>query len=180
MLGLAGDPVEWRDGDVLSDVPFDQTSGHGESTEPPYPSLEPRLLRGLQPQSHEVAPDAHPFPVPPVCRYTQPVFTISACAPLLMDDSLTAGGAIETRTFDGPRELTQLREKTVVNATGDVARAPPGDDSLVRCVARPRGWCRNLEWPTAWCGAAITSTPRRVATACWCSCRRTVMSEKPT
>jgi glycine/D-amino acid oxidase-like deaminating enzyme len=131
LLGLPGDPIEWRDGYVLSDVPFDSPSGHGGHGEPDYPPLETQYLADLGPHSQPLAPGQHPFPVAHVRRYTQLVFNISAYARLLMDDFLAAGGEIETRAFESPRQFAALREKTLVNATGYGARALLGDDSLV-------------------------------------------------
>jgi hypothetical protein len=130
MLGLPGDPVEWRDGYALSDVPFGQGGG-GDDGEPEYPNLESRLLHDLGPHSVTLAPGQHPFPVPHVRRYTQMVFNISAYSRMLMDDFLRAGGEIETREFGSPREFASLKEKTVINATGYGARALLGDESLV-------------------------------------------------
>ena len=50
-LGLPGNPVEWRDGYVLSDVSFDQPLPSGSnlesSAEPDYPDLEARSLMSL-------------------------------------------------------------------------------------------------------------------------------------
>ena len=40
LLGLPGDPVEWRDGFFLSDVPFDQEIEEPDRGEPEYPELE--------------------------------------------------------------------------------------------------------------------------------------------
>ncbi len=163
LLGLAGDPIEWRDGYVLSDVPFDQPSGHGEDGEPEYPSLESRLLQDLHPRSQPLARGQHPFPVPHVRRYTQLVFNISGYARLLMDDFLTGGGAIETRTFDDPREFSKLKEKTVVNATGYGARALLGDESIVpvrgqtaRLVPQP-----EVTYGLVWRGHNLNTVPRR-------------------
>jgi hypothetical protein len=131
LLGLPGDPIEWRDGYVLSDVPFDQPSGHGGNGEPDYPPLEAQYLADLGPHSQPLAAGQHPFRVAHVRRYTQLVFNISAYARLLLDDFLAAGGEIETREFASPRQFADLREKTLVNATGYGARALLGDDSLV-------------------------------------------------
>ncbi|KLD74144.1 FAD-dependent oxidoreductase [Xanthomonas hyacinthi] len=131
LLGLPGDPIEWRDGYVLSDVPFDQPGGHGGNGEPDYPPLEAQYLADLGPHSQPLAASQHPFPVAHVRRYTQLVFNISAYARLLLDDFLVAGGEIETRDFASPRQFAALREKTLVNATGYGARALLGDDSLV-------------------------------------------------
>lgn len=132
LLGLPGDPVEWRDGYALSDVPFDQPLPDGEEDhEPEYPELERRLLADLHPRSQVLAPEQHPFPVPHVRRYTQMVFNIGTYARLLMDDFLLAGGELHTREFESPRQFADLREKTIIHATGYGARALLGDDSIV-------------------------------------------------
>lgn len=131
LLGLADHPVEWRDGYALSDVPFGQGGGHGDDGEPDYPRLESKLLRDLGPRSQAVADGQHPFRVPYVRRYTQLVFNLGAYARLLMDDFLRAGGEIETRHFESPRQFADLREKTLINATGYGARALLGDDPLI-------------------------------------------------
>jgi len=133
LLGLAGDPVEWRDGYVLSDLPFGQSppGGHDDDTsEPDYPDLEARLLADLHPRSVPLTPEQHPFPVPHVRRYTQMTFNLSAYARLLMDDFLRLGGEIETRQFSSPRQFAGLPEATLINATGYGARALLGDDSI--------------------------------------------------
>lgn len=130
MLGLPGEPIEWRDGYVLSDTPFEQRSHHGEDGEPAYPNLESRLLRDLHPRSQSLEPHQHPFRVPYARRYTQLVFNISAYSRMLVDDFLRAGGEIETREFASTRDLAALREKTLINATGYGARALLGDESI--------------------------------------------------
>jgi len=163
LLGLPGDPIEWRDGYVLSDVPFDQPVGHGGNGEPDYPSLEDQYLPDLGPQSQPLAPGEHPFPVAHVRRYTQLVFNISAYARLLLDDFLAAGGEIETREFASPRQFADLREKTLVNATGYGARALLGDDSLVpvrgqtaRLVPQP-----EVSYGLVYRGHNLNVVPRR-------------------
>jgi glycine/D-amino acid oxidase-like deaminating enzyme len=131
LLGLPGEPIEWRDGYVLSDIPFGQPSGHPDSGEPDYPSLEGRLLRDIGPRSVALEPGQHPFPVPYARRYTQMVFNISGYSRMLMADFLRAGGEIETREFASAREFGDLREKTVINCTGYGARALLGDESII-------------------------------------------------
>jgi glycine/D-amino acid oxidase-like deaminating enzyme len=126
LLGLPGDPIEWRDGYFLSDA------GPGiphPSEEPAYPSLETRI-RDIIPRGQEMPPGTHPFPTEFVRRFTNMVFNISAYSRLLMADFLAAGGVIETREFEKPGDIARLREKTVINATGYGARALFGDESI--------------------------------------------------
>ncbi|MEQ1802248.1 MAG: FAD-dependent oxidoreductase [Gammaproteobacteria bacterium] len=131
LLGLAGAPVEWHDGYALSDVPFGPGAGTKAAGEPEYPALESRLLGDLRPASRPLNAGEHPFPVAHVARYTMLGFNISALSRLLMDEFLVAGGELESRTFDDPREFAGLREKVLVNATGYGARQLLGDESIV-------------------------------------------------
>jgi glycine/D-amino acid oxidase-like deaminating enzyme len=130
LLGLPGDPVEWRDGYVLSDVPFDQPQPGPHDAEPEYPNLESRI-RELWPRSVPLQAHEHPFRVPHVRRYTQMIFNLASYSRLLMDDFVREGGEIEHREFEHPRQLASLRERTIVNATGYGARALFGDETLV-------------------------------------------------
>jgi glycine/D-amino acid oxidase-like deaminating enzyme len=130
LLGLAGDPVEWRDGYSLYDerLPEDEHGGHGPN-EPEYASLgdaapELRIPSALVPAGE------HPFAVTRVRRFTQIMFNLPAYQRLLMDDFLRAGGVIEQREFTHPRQLAGLRERTLLNATGYGARELFGDTSL--------------------------------------------------
>ena len=164
LLGLPGEPVEWRDGYSLSDVPFDQPAGGGgHDDEPDYPRLEGRLLRDIDPRTVALAPSQHPFPVPYVRRYTQMTFNISAYSRMLMADFERAGGRFETRAFESLRELASLDERVVVNCTGYGARALLGDDSVVpvrgqtaRLVPQP-----EVTYGLNWRGHNLYTVPRR-------------------
>ncbi|KRG43715.1 D-amino acid oxidase [Stenotrophomonas panacihumi] len=164
LLGLPGEPVEWRDGYFLSDVPFDQPAGpDSESREPEYPDLERRLLADLHPGARQLMPGEHPFPVPYARRYTQMTFNITAYSRLLMDDFLANGGTLHTREFESPRQFADLREKVVFNATGYGARALLGDDSIVpvrgqtaRLVPQP-----EVDYSLFWRGHNLNVIPRR-------------------
>ena len=142
MLGLPGDPIEWRDGYSL---PADEgTPFHPDhSGEPEYPNLEARI-RDLGPHVEALGPGTHPFPYPFVGRYSSLIFNISALTHMLMADFLLAGGTLETREFAKPDDLMKLREKTIVNCTGYGARALFGDESvtpvrgqIVRLIPQP-------------------------------------------
>lgn len=129
LLGLADNPVEWRDGYVLSDIPFDQPV-NVEDDEPDYPDLHARLA-DIRPKSVPIQPGEHPFRVPHVRRFTQMNFNISSYQRLLMEDFLRAGGEIVQRTFEHPRQFAELREHAIVNCTGYGARALLGDTSII-------------------------------------------------
>lgn len=164
LLGLPGEPIEWRDGYSLSDVPFNQPSGGGgEDEEPDYPHLEGRLLHDIGPRAVALAPSQHPFPVPYVRRYTQMTFNISAYSRMLMADFERAGGRFETRAFGNLRELADLDERVVVNCTGYGARALLGDDSVIpvrgqtaRLVPQP-----EVTYGLTWRGHNLYTVPRR-------------------
>jgi glycine/D-amino acid oxidase-like deaminating enzyme len=130
LLGLAGEPVEWRDGYVLSDLPFDQAVPRQFVGEPEYAHLDD-LLSDMDPNSHLLTPAQHPFPVAHARRYTQLVFNLPSYFRLLMDDFLRQGGEIEQRDFQSLRQFSALRERTLVNATGWGARTLFDDDSLI-------------------------------------------------
>lgn len=163
LLGLPGEPIEWRDGYVLSDVPFDQPVTSAEAHEPDYPALESTLLRDLGPRSRPVAAGSHPFPVPFVRRYSQLTFNISAYARLLLQDFLQAGGELQTRHFEHPRQFGDVREKVLVNATGYGARALLGDESVIpvrgqtaRLIPQP-----EVNYGLVWRGHNLNVVPRR-------------------
>lgn len=130
LIGLADNPVEWRDGYVLSDTPFDQPLEGHDDGEPEYPDLQARLT-DMRPRSVPLKPGEHPFRVPHVRRFTQMNFNIASYQRLLMHDFLQAGGEIVQRTFEHPRQFAELRERTIVNCTGYGARALLGDHSIV-------------------------------------------------
>lgn len=133
LLGLAGEPVEWRDGYVLSDVPFDQPLPDGLASglaEPDYPDLE-ALLSDIRPRSQVLSRDQHPFAVPHARRYSQMVFNLPSYTRLLMDDFMRDGGEIEQREFFDPRQFSSLRERTLINATGYGARTLLRDETII-------------------------------------------------
>jgi glycine/D-amino acid oxidase-like deaminating enzyme len=130
LLGLAGDPVEWRDSYQLSEDPFQPDQKRPREGEPSYPELE-KLVKDLKPASQELLPGSHPFAVPFVRRQTNMVFNLSSYARMLHSDFLIAGGEVVVREFANPGELAKLREKTIINATGFGARALFGDESII-------------------------------------------------
>lgn len=130
LLGLAGDPVEWRDSYQLSEEPFDPDRRRERDGEPPYPELE-KLVRELKPRPQELPPGSHPFSVPYVRRQTNMVFNISSYARMLYSDFLLAGGEVIVRDFADSGELAKVKEKTLINATGYGARALFGDESII-------------------------------------------------
>jgi glycine/D-amino acid oxidase-like deaminating enzyme len=167
LLGLPGDPVEWREGYVLSDTPFGQPQAEPDTPEahpePDYPELEAELLGDLRPHSVPLQRDQHPFPVLHARRYTQMVFNLPAYSQLLMNEFMRDGGEIVHRDFSSPRQFAGLKERTLVNATGYGARALLGDTSLVpvrgqiaRLLPQP-----DVRYGLSWRGHNLTVVSRR-------------------
>ncbi|MDM4765819.1 FAD-dependent oxidoreductase [Pelomonas sp. SE-A7] len=162
LLGLAAAPLEWRDGFVLSDVPFDQPLAPVDDGEPDYPDLQSRIA-DLHPHGAPLAPGEHPFRVPHVRRFTQLTFNIGHYQRLLLEDFFREGGEIVQREFGSPRELAGLSERCLVNCTGYGARALFGDDSLVpvrgqtaRLIPQP-----EVDYLLLYRGHRLAMVPRR-------------------
>ena len=162
LLGLPGDPVEWRDGFFLSDVPFDQEIEEPDRGEPEYPELE-NLTRDLRPRSIPLDPGEHPFRVPYVRRFTQLQFNLASYQRLLLEDFLREGGELVQREFRHPREFGSLREYVIVNCTGYGARALLGDTSITpvrgqtaRLVPQP-----EVNYGLYWRGHNLSVVSRR-------------------
>jgi glycine/D-amino acid oxidase-like deaminating enzyme len=161
LLGLAGTPVEWRDGYVLSDIPFDQPY-NPLPNEPDYPELNAAAPE-LHPHSLPLAASEHPFRVEHVRRFTQMSFNIASYQRLLMEDFYRDGGEIVQREFAHPRQFAGLPERTVVNCTGYGARALLGDQSIVpvrgqtaRLVPQP-----EADYILIYRGHNLIAVPRR-------------------
>jgi glycine/D-amino acid oxidase-like deaminating enzyme len=128
MLSLPGEPIEWREGYLLTD--WAPGAGPKHTNEPIYPDLDARV-RDLTPRNRFLTPGTHPFPTAYVRRFTTMNFNITVLQRQLMQDFLLAGGVIETREFASPSDVAKLKEKTLINATGYGARALWGDESIV-------------------------------------------------
>jgi hypothetical protein len=128
MLGLPGDPIEWIDGYHLLDKPGTPQS-KSVSDEPEYGDFSDRI-NDLTPKSIDLPSGSTPFPQP-VRRYTIMMFNITTYARMLLSDFQLAGGKIIVREFTHPKELQELPERTLINATGYGARALFNDDSII-------------------------------------------------
>jgi D-amino-acid oxidase len=134
-LGMAGNPIEWTDRYSLSDptpdpTPDNSTSGKPDSQHSPEFAEYRGRIRDLTPSGIDLPPGSHPFPTKFARRNSTMTFNVAAYSRQLMTDFLIAGGAIETREFFSPSDLTQLRQKVIVNATGYGARALWKDESI--------------------------------------------------
>ncbi len=129
LLGLPGDPIEWRDFYYLSDKGF-TPGGHGVEGEPAYAPLDPKL-RDITPYARTYPYGTTAFGAIHVRRAPNLIFNLTAYSRMLIADFEAAGGVIETREFDRPGDLSKLKQKTIINATGYGARSLFGDESLV-------------------------------------------------
>jgi glycine/D-amino acid oxidase-like deaminating enzyme len=129
LLGVAGDPIEWRDMYSLSDVPFGTPQLSAESGEPEYPNFENELIQDITPQAVTVG--THPFPAPYVQRRSTLLFNIAEYTRLLMADFLANGGVMETFALQDKSDFAAIDERTIINCTGYGARALLADDSII-------------------------------------------------
>lgn len=129
MLGLAGNPIEWRDMYRLSDVPPGTPQPSAESGEPDYPNFEEELIPDITPQAVTVS--EHPFPAPYVRRGSSLLFNIASYTRLLMADFFAAGGVMETFELKDKSDFSAIDERTIINCTGYGARALLADDSII-------------------------------------------------
>lgn len=129
LLGVAGNPIEWRDMYSLSDIPFGRPQPSAESGEPAYPHFEAELIRDITPQTVPIS--AHPFPVSHVQRRSTMLFNIAEYTRLLMADFLANGGVMETFSMQDKSDFAAIDERTIINCTGYGARALLADDSII-------------------------------------------------
>jgi glycine/D-amino acid oxidase-like deaminating enzyme len=129
LLGLPGKPVEWIRGFSLSDTPFgdrpDAIVG-----EPPYGKLRD-AARDFIPRFEDVCAGSHPFPQPYVRGWTTLMFNIGTYAHMLLMGFLASGGSVKLREIAHASDLFELKEDTIVNATGYGARKLFDDDSVI-------------------------------------------------
>jgi glycine/D-amino acid oxidase-like deaminating enzyme len=131
LLGLPGAPVEFIDVYFVSDS---ANAGRGLPPDDPRPrfaELQRELIGDLSPRSEEFAPGSHSLGARYLRRTALMMFNLTAYTRMLMSDFLMSGGRIEIGEFHTPAELTRVREKAVINATGYGARALFDDASVI-------------------------------------------------
>lgn len=129
LLGVSGNPVEWRDMYSLSDAPPGSPRPSEESNEPDYPNFERELLHDITPQAITVS--AHPFPAAHAQRRSTMLFNITEYTRQLMADFLANGGVMETFVMQDKSDFAAIEERTIINCTGYGARALLADDSII-------------------------------------------------
>jgi glycine/D-amino acid oxidase-like deaminating enzyme len=161
LLGLPGDPVEWRDTYALADAPFG--TPNPMEGEPPYPRLDEHLLRDLRVMPQTLTTGQHPFRVPHVRRSSRMVFNLASYSRLLMNDFLIAGGEFETAEFKSAKEFAGIREKTLINCTGYGARALLGDESIIPVRGQTARLIPQTEvtYGLSYSSQHVSMTPRR-------------------
>ena len=131
LLGLPGNPIEYIDQYFVADQPHGRRREDSNSdSRPKFAELQRELISELMTREEDFGPGEHPFGARYLQRNSLMMFNISAYARMLMADFLANGGQIEIREFHSPADFTQLRQKTLINATGYGARALFGDQSI--------------------------------------------------
>jgi glycine/D-amino acid oxidase-like deaminating enzyme len=130
-LGVAGNPVEWMDRYVLSDM----SPAEAEANRRPADTLDFAYYRNrvpdLTPRPQDLPPGSHPFPTRYASRNSSLTFNIAGYSRQLLTDFLVEGGKIERVEFYSPSDLSRVTQKVVINATGYGARALWSDESIV-------------------------------------------------
>lgn len=130
-LGMAGNPVEWTDRYVLSDLTHEQRMAQrDEQDHHGFVHYEDRIA-DLTPNPQDLPAGSHPFPTKYVRRNTSMTFNIAGYSRQLINDFLVAGGTIETREFHTPQDLIALHQRVIVNCTGYAARQLWSDETVV-------------------------------------------------
>ncbi len=130
-LGMAGNPVEWTDRYMLSDISHTEMRANmrrGDTLD--FAHYQDRV-DDLTPHSQDLPPGSHPFPTRYATRTSSLTFNIAGYSRQLVTDFLVEGGKIENVEFHSPSELSQVAQKVVINATGYGARALWKDESIV-------------------------------------------------
>jgi glycine/D-amino acid oxidase-like deaminating enzyme len=130
-LGLPGTPVEFIDSYFVSDEAANPRRGNEPDGRPAFADLQRELIGDLIPQAVDFEPGSHPLGRRFLQRNTQLMFNLTAYTRTLLADFSANGGKIEIAEFHVPDEFAQLKEKTLVNATGYGARALFGDQSVI-------------------------------------------------
>jgi glycine/D-amino acid oxidase-like deaminating enzyme len=131
-LGMAGNPVEWRDRYFLSDAsPTDAENILRHDDKGLNFANYHNRVTDLTPHPQDLPTGSHPFPTRYARRDSMLTFNIASYSRQLMTDFLAEGGKIERVEFHSPSELNRVDQKVVINATGYGARALWKDDSIV-------------------------------------------------
>lgn len=92
---------------------------------------EETLFPTFPPNSRDLRPDEHPFPIARVARFDTMYVEVGRYLRQLTRDVLVAGGHIHIREFGAPADLAALPEALIFNCTGLGARRLFGDETLI-------------------------------------------------
>jgi glycine/D-amino acid oxidase-like deaminating enzyme len=129
-LGLPGTPVEFIDSYYVSDDPSSRRREAQADSRPAFAELQRELIADLLPRGVDFEPGSHSLGRRYLRRNSQMMFNLSSYTRTLLADFAANGGKIEIAEFHTPADLTRLRERTLINATGYGARALFGDESI--------------------------------------------------
>jgi D-amino-acid oxidase len=130
-LGMAGNPVEWTDRYMLSDISHSEMRANVRRDDTLGFAHYQDRVNDLTPRSQDLPPGSHPFPTRYAMRTSSLTFNIAGYSRQLVTDFLVEGGKLENVEFHSPSELNQVAQKVVINATGYGARALWKDESIV-------------------------------------------------
>jgi D-amino-acid oxidase len=130
-LGMAGNPVEWTDRYVLSDMSPSERRGNRRRDDTLNFAHYQDRVADLTPDPQDLPPGTHPFPTRYARRSSSLTFNVAGYSRQLVTDFLVEGGKIERVEFHSPSDLIQLPQKVVINATGYGARALWKDESII-------------------------------------------------
>lgn len=137
-LGLEGDPVEFGDRYLVSDIPAEKPPLRSQPDVPVFASFSERI-GGLIPRYQVIQGGSRFFPGKQVEISSALTFNIASYSRTLLNDFYAAGGKFQLREFHSPDEFTRLDQKVVINCTGYGARSLWKDESIVP-VRGQVGW----------------------------------------
>lgn len=140
-LGLPGNPVVWNDRYTVSDIDLDDPNRPRTINPDPlgFGDDYHHSIDDLTPRRERLPAGATPFDAPFVYRSESLMFNIRDYAHTLMSDFFAAGGQFVRTEFKDPSELSQLKEKVVINCPGYAARQLWKDETVVP-VRGQIGW----------------------------------------
>ncbi len=129
-LGLPGDPVEFTDRYLLSDLHPEAAEQQKRDEDPLQFIYLNHRIRDIGRHFEDLPQGSHPFPTKWARRKSDLMFNITAYSHQLTEDFLLNGGRIVTREFHTPAELLQLPQPVLLHSTGYGARSLFADHSI--------------------------------------------------
>ena len=130
-LDMPGQPIEWTDRYLLSDIPWEQELGRREQEDRHGFAHYVQRIADITPPNRLLPAGATPFPTRYVNHTTTMTFNVADYSRQLIEDFQSAGGLIQTREFDSPGDLASLPQSVLINCTGYGARQLWSDESIV-------------------------------------------------